>query len=142
MNILNAIINTYYPHAELSCPECGHTDIIALESNQVSLSNPLGERMMGIKCNKCGAVDNAVNETNVIETVKAWLITTTPSYVCFYELDGVEQDTAAERLDVFKEGFWINNDFDYTNGSDAKYWIPPGRIHYVTKATKVKRLSE
>lgn len=35
----------------------------------------------------------------------------------------------------FENGFWVNDDYQFTQGSDAKYWIPPARILYVWKDT-------
>ena len=34
-------------------------------------------------------------------------------------------------LAAFSQGFWINSDLKFTQGSDATHWIPPGRILYV-----------
>lgn len=33
----------------------------------------------------------------------------------------------------FVNGFWINDDYEFTNGSDAKYWIPPTNIRFISK---------
>ena len=37
----------------------------------------------------------------------------------------------------FKDGFWINEKFEFTKGSDYKYWIPPSKIIYIQKLTIV-----
>jgi hypothetical protein len=36
-------------------------------------------------------------------------------------------------LTAFRDGFWINEDLKFTDGSDVHYWIPPHRILYVAK---------
>lgn len=36
-------------------------------------------------------------------------------------------------LEDFKDGFWLNDDRNFTKGSDARYWIPPHSIEYVAK---------
>lgn len=33
----------------------------------------------------------------------------------------------------FVDGFWINDDYQFTKGSDAKFWIPPSCIRYISK---------
>ena len=36
-------------------------------------------------------------------------------------------------LAAFRDGFWINSDLKYTDGSDVRYWIPPHRILFIAK---------
>lgn len=36
-------------------------------------------------------------------------------------------------IGIAKEGFWVNEDWQYTVGSDAAMWIPPAIIRLVTK---------
>jgi len=36
-------------------------------------------------------------------------------------------------LSNFKDGFWVNEYLQFTNGSDAKYWIPPSVITLIEK---------
>lgn len=61
-------------------------------------------------------------------------------YRCAYEFvifldgrDGVRSVYSEKGIDVFQYGFWINYDFEFTQGSDAKYWIPPSKIMYISK---------
>lgn len=32
-----------------------------------------------------------------------------------------------------KDGFWVDEAFEFTKSQDAKYWIPPSRILHVEK---------
>jgi len=36
-------------------------------------------------------------------------------------------------IDVFKNGFWITGGYKFTDNSNAKYWIPPHCIAYISK---------
>lgn len=36
-------------------------------------------------------------------------------------------------IDIFKDGFWITENYHFTQGSDAKYWVPPSKIRYISK---------
>ena len=36
-------------------------------------------------------------------------------------------------IDKVKDGFWLNERFEFTQRSDCKYWIPPGMIEYAEK---------
>lgn len=36
-------------------------------------------------------------------------------------------------VEDFMYGFWIDDNYRFTKGSNAKYWIPPGNISYVSK---------
>jgi hypothetical protein len=53
-------------------------------------------------------------------------------YLCYFEFRGQDW-TAASSCGprVFREGFWIDENCQYTTGMDAKFWIPPHKIHYV-----------
>lgn len=35
-----------------------------------------------------------------------------------------------------KDGFWINDDHDYTCYDDAKFWLPPSAIQYIEKVVE------
>ena len=37
----------------------------------------------------------------------------------------------------FKDGFWVNDKFEFTKSSDCKYWVPPGKISYIAKYGEV-----
>lgn len=53
-----------------------------------------------------------------------------------FALFGVEiyRHTSSKKgIDVFREGFWINRECNFTQGSDAQYWIPPSKIRYISK---------
>ena len=40
----------------------------------------------------------------------------------------------------FKDGFWINDEWEFTKGVDARYWIPPSKILYVAKDNNFSQL--
>jgi len=42
--------------------------------------------------------------------------------------------TEAPSIADVKDGFWVNSNLEFTNGSDCKFWIPPSRIIFVVKA--------
>lgn len=46
--------------------------------------------------------------------------------ICFTDIPGIAEA---------KAGFWINEEMEYTQGSDCKWWIPPAQILYVDKIT-------
>lgn len=39
----------------------------------------------------------------------------------------------ANAISQFKDGFWINNKFEFTTDLGGKYWIPPSQILYIKK---------
>ena len=43
------------------------------------------------------------------------------------KLDYVE----VSRMSDVTDGFWLNSDYEFTRGSDCKYWIPPSQIRCV-----------
>ena len=45
---------------------------------------------------------------------------------CFTDIPGIAEA---------KAGFWVNYKFEYTQGSDCKWWIPAAQILYVDKIT-------
>ena len=55
-------------------------------------------------------------------------------YICHYDNAG-DEDALCEGNSIFdfKDGFWINNNGELTQRSDAKYWIPPSRIYFIEK---------
>jgi len=63
-------------------------------------------------------------------------MTTTTEYLCWFMWGYVRKYVTADQFDRFTEGFWLNEDMEYTWGSDARYWIPPGRILFIEKVTK------
>lgn len=53
-------------------------------------------------------------------------------YRCeFTHHDVMRHASSPDGLGAFKDGFWLNNDLQFTKGSDARYWIPPSKIDYV-----------
>ena len=57
-------------------------------------------------------------------------------YVCKFKLNGTTYETTSDRgISVFQEGFWVDEDFELTVGSNCKTWIPPHKIEYIMKVT-------
>lgn len=54
-------------------------------------------------------------------------------YLCFFLWYGKQQMVAGKELADFKDGFWVNSNYQLTKGSDCIYWIPPSQIVYVQK---------
>lgn len=60
-------------------------------------------------------------------------------YTCYYmyfhegmerqSVDAVESDAIAS----FFNGFWVNEDYEFTKGNDAKHFIPESAILKITK---------
>ena len=38
----------------------------------------------------------------------------------------------------FMGGFWIDENYEFTNGSDCKYWIPSSQVFLVEKLHPIK----
>ena len=47
--------------------------------------------------------------------------------------EGRKLNVIADSISHFKDGFWVNEDGNFTVDSDAMYWIPPSRILFVEK---------
>lgn len=144
MNILNSIIEQSFPNTELSCRQCGGKHITAQECSGVTMMNPLGEKELVISCESCELVDEAVKPEDVRHIVKKWLVQSVRSYTCTFIFEGGTFKTSSDGgLADFSEGFWVNKpNLLFTKGSDAAYWVPPGKIEHVAVETKTKRLSE
>jgi hypothetical protein len=61
-----------------------------------------------------------------------------PRYRCefvFHNGGPQHQLTAysTEGIAAFRDGFWINEQLEYSNGNDVRYWIPPHQILYIAK---------
>lgn len=41
-----------------------------------------------------------------------------------------------KNISSVSNGFWINQDGEYTQGSDAQYWIPPSMLRLIEKISK------
>lgn len=53
-------------------------------------------------------------------------------YRCEFTMHGIGRYVRCEDgLAAFKDGFWITDEYQYTKGSDARFWIPPSAILYV-----------
>lgn len=53
---------------------------------------------------------------------------------CHYRpIDDGPDTVDGKTLFDFLEGFWLDSDFEFTKGSDCKYWISPSSIHYIEK---------
>ena len=59
-------------------------------------------------------------------------------YRCLFMMDGKNGclDTNVPDIAAVKDGFWVNNKFKFTTGSDCRYWLPPSSILYVIKEVK------
>ena len=59
------------------------------------------------------------------------------TYVCVFNYDGLTIRTeSVGGIAMFEDGFWINEDLEFTKLSDAAHWIPPGQIKYITKENR------
>lgn len=57
----------------------------------------------------------------------------TTKYTCYYEFDREPRSVQSlNGLAVFRDGFWIDSDCRLTTGLDARYWIPPHKIEFIT----------
>lgn len=39
-----------------------------------------------------------------------------------------------------KEGFWVDERFQFTAGSECRYWVPPSSVLYVKKIEEPDRI--
>ena len=54
-------------------------------------------------------------------------------YLAFLEEGWLAKTVIIPDISVATIGFWINRNKEYTQGSDARYWIPPSGIRFVEK---------
>lgn len=56
-------------------------------------------------------------------------------YHCYYTNHrlGKTERVVTERLSDVADGFWVNEEYNFTKGSDCKFWIPASVIQYVEK---------
>lgn len=55
-------------------------------------------------------------------------------YICVFNFQGITRNVETqEGIHAYSQGFWINEEFEYTKASDCKYWIPPSQILHVEK---------
>lgn len=137
---IEEILKHYPDYTRPSCPHCGSKSIVIAESNDVSLPNPLGETRSAICCSNCGTMDNTVPE-RLIKDIARWLVCSARRYICEFMLRGSLCNTeSVNGIGDFIDGFWVNEDYELTKGSDAVCWIPPGRIEHIEISTDEKRL--
>jgi len=36
-------------------------------------------------------------------------------------------------IEDFSGGFWVDRNFQFTKGSDCRFWVPPHAIKYIAK---------
>ncbi len=58
-------------------------------------------------------------------------------YMCEFNMDTAYMHVEGDSIADFKEGFWLNDKYELTKGSDAKYWMPPSSIIRVCKEKKL-----
>jgi hypothetical protein len=55
-------------------------------------------------------------------------------YECWFKFKGKLYNTAhSGGIHLFKDGFWVDDAMSWTNGNNAKYWIPPTMIQHIEK---------
>ena len=55
-------------------------------------------------------------------------------------LDRWHTVTSEKGIAFFKDGFWLDKDFEKYDGiGDCKYWIAPSQIEYIEKTVDVMR---
>ena len=55
-------------------------------------------------------------------------------YRCEYTFkDKMRVAYSRDGIAVFKDGFWINEAYQFTTADDCRYWIPPNAIQYIAK---------
>ena len=57
-------------------------------------------------------------------------------YLVTFYLYGQDKDAYLPEpwgIPDIRDGFWVNEEYEITSGSDAKYWIPPSQIMAVRK---------
>ena len=57
-------------------------------------------------------------------------------YKCVFKLKDQKMFTYAENAFILKDGFWLDENFQYDGGwLTGKYWVPPSQILYIEKET-------
>lgn len=54
-------------------------------------------------------------------------------YRCHFYLNRIIKMTKVPCIADAKDGFWINDHYQFTKLSDCRFWIPPGQILYIEK---------
>lgn len=56
------------------------------------------------------------------------------AYWCHFALsDMLTRSVRVDALADVKEGFWLNDAYEFTKGDDASIWVPPSAIYQVNK---------
>lgn len=139
-------IQQEYPGSFLMCPECGAGE----ERIKIGCrSSRWGEGCHGqhriVTLLHCGECEAKLDVIDNIDELKRWFYRILRSYVCEFELRGQNHTTRlpeGKGVGDIADGFWLDDDGSYTQGSDAVYWIPPGKIVGVEAKTVEWPLSE
>lgn len=55
-------------------------------------------------------------------------------YLCAFEWDdGVVDKIYIPDIQAAKDGFWLNDNFEYSDCDEPVWWIPPARVLYVQR---------
>lgn len=55
-------------------------------------------------------------------------------YTAYFNFGGQELSVSLFDYKTFKDGFWLDEEFNYSNGrTEMIYWIPPHCVNYVRK---------
>ena len=55
-------------------------------------------------------------------------------YRCEFVFQGDNRVVRSEDgICVFKDGFWVDGDYKFTQSNNCRYWIPPSQISYIAK---------
>ena len=58
-------------------------------------------------------------------------------YMCEFRMDTAYMHVVGSTITDFKEGFWLNDNYEFTKGSDAITWMPPSSIIRIRKERKL-----
>lgn len=57
-------------------------------------------------------------------------------YRCEFRMETAYMHVDGSSIADFKEGFWLNDKYEFTKCSDAVTWMPPSSIIRITKEQK------
>lgn len=57
-------------------------------------------------------------------------------YVCEFRMDTAYMFVEGDSIADFKDGFWVNDKYEFTKGSDCNFWMPPSSIIRISKEKK------
>ena len=58
-------------------------------------------------------------------------------YRCEFMMGGCPMHVEGSSILDFKDGFWLNDNYEFTKGSDAETWMPPSSIIRIRKEKKL-----